>query len=98
MPAYHSTLNEMEVRQICGCGVFPIKTKIRGPAPVLPDGKSSRKRMKRLNSHILTPGVDIIDETIRFFRANVLFRNFEVKGPADRTMIYMTLFCQQVSS
>lgn len=35
---------------------------------------------------------DIIDETIKFFRANVFFRNFEVKGGADRTLIYLTLY------
>ena len=35
---------------------------------------------------------DIIDETLNFFRANVFFRNFDVKGKADRTMIYLTLY------
>lgn len=35
---------------------------------------------------------DIIDETIKFFRANVFFRNYDVKGGADRTLIYLTLF------
>merc|ERR1712060_315832 len=35
---------------------------------------------------------DIVDEAIQFFRSNVLFRNFEVKGPCDRTLIYLTLF------
>lgn len=28
--------------------------------------------------------VDIVDEAIDLFRANSLFRNFEIKGPADR--------------
>ena len=31
---------------------------------------------------------DIIDETLLYFRANVLFRNFDVRGAADRTLIY----------
>lgn len=39
---------------------------------------------------------DIVDETIRFFRPNCLFRNFDVKGGADRTLIYLTLSMQQV--
>mmetsp|Transcript_7411 Transcript_7411/g.12309 ORF Transcript_7411/g.12309 Transcript_7411/m.12309 type:complete len:130 (-) Transcript_7411:283-672(-) len=30
-----------------------------------------------------------------YFRANVLFRNFEVKGGADKTMIYLTLHAVQ---
>mmetsp|Transcript_15318 Transcript_15318/g.21365 ORF Transcript_15318/g.21365 Transcript_15318/m.21365 type:complete len:173 (-) Transcript_15318:84-602(-) len=42
------------------------------------------------------PGVegqeDIIDEAINYFKANVLFRNYEVKGPADRVLIYLTLY------
>lgn len=35
---------------------------------------------------------DIIDEAINFFRANVLFRKFEVKGPADKLLVYLTLY------
>jgi len=38
---------------------------------------------------------DIIDEALRFFRANVLFASFEVKGHADRTLIFLTLFIAQ---
>jgi actin related protein 2/3 complex subunit 3 len=38
---------------------------------------------------------DIIDEVITNFRANVLFRNFEVLGGADRTLIYLTLHAVQ---
>lgn len=38
---------------------------------------------------------DIIDETLTNFRANVLFRNFEVRGGADRTLIYLTLHAMQ---
>jgi len=35
---------------------------------------------------------DIIEECLTLFRANCLFRNFEIKGPADRTLIYGILF------
>lgn len=35
---------------------------------------------------------DIVDEIIQLFRANVLFTNFEIKGNADRVLIYGTLF------
>jgi len=38
---------------------------------------------------------DILDETLDLYKANVLFRNFEVKGPADRTLIYLTLYVTQ---
>jgi actin related protein 2/3 complex subunit 3 len=38
---------------------------------------------------------DIIDEVLMYFRANVLFRNFEVRGGADKTLIYLTLHAVQ---
>ena len=38
---------------------------------------------------------DVIDETLFYFRANVLFRNFDVRGGADRTLAYLTLFAVQ---
>lgn len=45
-----------------------------------------------------TDQLDIVDETLTYFRANVLFRNFEVKGPADRVLIYLTLYVSQCLS
>jgi len=36
-------------------------------------------------------GEDIIDEAISFYRANVLFRNYEIHGGADRIILYLTL-------
>jgi actin related protein 2/3 complex, subunit 3 len=38
---------------------------------------------------------DVVDEAVRFFKANVLFRNFEVKGYADRVIVYLTLYISQ---
>ncbi|KAI7899645.1 ARP2/3 complex 21 kDa subunit [Cokeromyces recurvatus] len=38
---------------------------------------------------------DIIDEALDLFRANCLFRNFEIKGNADRVLIYLILFISQ---
>lgn len=35
---------------------------------------------------------DIIDETLNYFKANVFFKNYEIKSPADRTLIYLTLY------
>ncbi|KAJ7490322.1 actin-related protein ARPC3 [Mycena galericulata] len=76
MPAYHSSFNEEpDVRQAGNMAILPIKTKIRGPAPIA-DGELP----------------DIIDETLDLFRANSLFRNFEIKGPADRTLIVLILY------
>lgn len=38
---------------------------------------------------------DIIDEALDFFKANVLFRNFEIQGPADRLLIYLTWYTKE---
>jgi len=35
---------------------------------------------------------DIIDEALYYFKANVFFRNYEIKGEADRVLIYLTLY------
>jgi actin related protein 2/3 complex subunit 3 len=81
MPAYHSQYNkDQSLRVICGMGLMPLKTKYKGPAP-------------RFTGEADQP--DIVDEAISFFKANVLFRNFEVKGPADRVLVYLTLYISQ---
>lgn len=35
---------------------------------------------------------DIIDEAIHFFKANVFFKNYEIKSEGDRVLIYITLY------
>ncbi|WVR04762.1 hypothetical protein IAU60_001774 [Kwoniella sp. DSM 27419] len=80
MPAYHSAFNEdPSVRQVGNMAILPISTKIRGPAPIASDPDQP----------------DIIEESLDLFRANCLFRNFEIKGPADRLMIYLILFISE---
>jgi len=79
MPAYHSAFNDKGVAEVCGCAVLPLKTKVRGPAPNLEASDEE----------------DIVDEAIRLFRANVLFRTFDPKGGADRVLAYLTLFIHQ---
>ncbi|XP_015869935.1 actin-related protein 2/3 complex subunit 3 isoform X3 [Ziziphus jujuba] len=52
-----------------------------------------------LKSHIKGPApssgqdqTDIVDEAITFFRANVFFRNFDIKSSADKLLIYLTFY------
>ncbi|KAL0581920.1 subunit of the Arp2/3 complex [Marasmius crinis-equi] len=76
MPAYHSSFNEL-----------PDIRQV-GNLAILPI-----KTRIRGPSPIADPEQpDIIDETLDLFRANSLFRNFEIKGPADRTLIVLILF------
>lgn len=42
-----------------------------------------------------TEDYDIIDEVVDLFRVNSFFRNFEIWGPADRTLIYGILFVNE---
>ncbi|CAO1614295.1 unnamed protein product [Parajaminaea phylloscopi] len=77
MPAYHSAYNEdADARLVGSMALLPFRSRIRGPAPQPVDATQ----------------LDIVDEAIDLFRANSLFRNFEIKGPADRTLIYLILF------
>ncbi|XP_067137507.1 actin-related protein 2/3 complex subunit 3 [Centruroides vittatus] len=39
-----------------------------------------------------TGDLDIIEEALYFFKANVFFRTYEIKSEADRVLIYLTLY------
>jgi len=79
MPAYHSS--QKFEKSLGNIALAPLKsmTKFKGPAPRLPPNEPQ----------------DIIDETIGYFRANIFFRNYEIKSDADRTLIYITLYIQE---
>ncbi|EDV22476.1 uncharacterized protein TRIADDRAFT_28737, partial [Trichoplax adhaerens] len=38
---------------------------------------------------------DIIEEALYLFKANIWFKNYEVKSDADRTLIYLTLYISE---
>ncbi|GAA5863586.1 hypothetical protein JCM5353_002115 [Sporobolomyces roseus] len=80
MPAYHSSYNDPSdlstTRQIGNLSLLPFSSKLRGPAPPPQDPTRT----------------DVIGESLNLFRANSLFRNFEVMGNADRVLIYLILF------
>uniref|UniRef100_A0A915KW48 Actin-related protein 2/3 complex subunit 3 n=1 Tax=Romanomermis culicivorax TaxID=13658 RepID=A0A915KW48_ROMCU len=40
----------------------------------------------------ISGNTDIIEEALYFFKANIFFRNYEIKSAADRTLIYLTLY------
>ncbi|KAL4882244.1 actin-related protein 2/3 complex subunit 3 [Aspergillus karnatakaensis] len=90
MPAYHSIfLEDRDVPVIGNFPVLPLRTRTRGPAytlPTLPAGVADIDIQPDNESY------DCVDEILSLFRANVLFRNFEINGPADRMLIYGTLF------
>lgn len=81
MPAYHSALGpaSVDAPTVAGVPLLPLKGGARGPAPAAADGA----------------GDDIIDDALALFRANVLFRSFDIQAPADLLLAYLTLFIQQ---
>lgn len=70
---------EASAAHLCGCALLPLRTSFAGPAP------SSRSIL----------GEDIVDEALRGFRWNILFRSFEVAGGVDRVLVYLTLWIQK---
>lgn len=65
----------------------------RSSQRVEPKGRGLTTRLASPPADPSSP--DIIDETLSLFRANCLFRNFEINGPADRLLIYLTLFVSE---
>jgi actin related protein 2/3 complex subunit 3 len=66
MPVYHSKRNEEKWEEASGCALCPFRSNIKGTALVFEPNDAEDE--------------DIIDETLTYFRANVLFRNFEVRN------------------
>ena len=80
MPAYHSKFNELEgVRSIGGVSILPLKAL----------------NSKGVATHADENEKDVVDETLEYFRANMLFTTFDIQGDADRLLIYLTSFAAQ---
>ncbi len=85
MPSYHSVFNKAKINQkICGIPVFEFKEK---KTPTL-DPSKLKVALNQIE-------LDIIDEAIIYFRANVMFKNFNIDGDADKLIVYITVFSQK---
>ncbi|KAL6706672.1 subunit of the Arp2/3 complex [Coniothyrium glycines] len=94
MPAYHSVfLGEPNQQLIGNFALLPLRTRTRGPAVQLPALPTDVTELTIDASH---ESYDPLDEILSLFRANTFFRNFEIKGPADRVLIYGILFVSEV--
>jgi actin related protein 2/3 complex subunit 3 len=69
--------------------LLPLKTTFKGPAP---SGEKGVDFFSYSDPNSSSDKEDIIDEALNYFKANVLFRNYEPKGTADRVLIYLTLY------
>ncbi|KAI4198370.1 MAG: hypothetical protein LQ350_005307 [Teloschistes chrysophthalmus] len=64
----------------------PLRTRTRGPAYTLPPLPPTTPSHESPDPD--SESYDAIDEILSLYRANTFFRNFEIKGPADRLLIY----------
>ncbi|EEQ84543.2 actin like protein 2/3 complex, subunit 3 [Blastomyces dermatitidis ER-3] len=93
MPAYHSIfLHEADVPTIGNFPLLPLRTRTRGPAYTLPPLAPGTAEF---NIDPDSESYDCLDEILSLYRANTFFRNFEIKGPADRMLIYGILFVSE---
>ncbi|KAK6441631.1 subunit of the Arp2/3 complex [Oleoguttula sp. CCFEE 5521] len=93
MPAYHSIfLDEPNQQTIGNFALLPLRTRTRGPAQQLPAVPPAEEQTLTAES----PSYDPLDEILSLFRANTFFRNFEIKGPADRVLIYGILYVSEI--
>ena len=85
---YHSRWNGYEEGVLLGCGLFPIKVTCQaaavGPAPRMDplandDGNAEDKE-------------DVLDEALFYFKSNMLFKTYTIKGSGDRLLLYLTMF------
>ena len=78
--SYHSKFcDDKSFEMACGIPILPLKTEFQGPATKIANAEEE----------------DIVDEALTFFRATILFKNFEIKGPADKNLIFLTVFIQK---
>lgn len=75
--------------------LLPLRTRTRGPAIQLPALPADVTELTIDTAH---ESYDPLDEILSLFRANTFFRNFEIKGPADRVLIYGILYVSEVLS
>eukprot|EP00758_Cryptobia_borreli_P003314 Tbor_TRINITY_DN3680_c0_g1::TRINITY_DN3680_c0_g1_i1::g.215::m.215/K05756/ARPC3; actin related protein 2/3 complex, subunit 3 len=87
MSSYHSIWNGYEEETLLGCGVYKIKqthkASMVGPAP-------SMSLVDVDEEGNQTEAEDILDEALYYFKSNVLFKTFKMKGDADRLILFLT--------
>ena len=79
MPSYHSLFNKKYYNKACD---FPLIPFTQGKKPLL-----DYKLLKNENKNI-----DIIDEVLLYFRANILFKSYKIKSDADKIIVYLSVF------
>lgn len=84
---YYSTWNGYETESLLACGIYQIKQNHKlsrqGPAPVM------EKVALDEEGNEYEPQ-DVLDEVIYYFKSNMFFRTFRMKGAGDRLILFLT--------
>jgi len=81
MPVYNSIFKDESFSLCCG---MPLLKIIDGKIPNIDPSQLKGANLKDLD-------FDIIDESLMYFRANVLFKSFPIKSDADKLLIYISV-------
>lgn len=79
MPVYHSNFKNNNYKKACNLSLIPILSK---KEPCM-----DFKLIKECSDQ-----VDIIDESIFYFRANSFFSNFKLESDGDKVLVYISVF------
>lgn len=82
MPAYHSKLGNVSQETLGNMAYLTFRTAFRGPVRVLDE------------RHIVDE-LDIVDESLLYFKPNVFFKSYEIQSDADRVVIYLILYISE---
>merc|ERR1712059_58679 len=77
MPSFHSNLQAPGDRAFGNVAIMPLRQTTTG---------SARGPALEIKEE------DIVDETLDLFKANILFKNYEMKDSVDRVLVYVTLY------
>lgn len=90
MPAYHSEFNDPSIKsqfqRVGGMYLIPFKAS---------KARSGISMSGSQTPYLNKDSDDVIDEAIHLFRANVLFRHFDIKSLNDRLLVYITLLISE---
>jgi len=101
---YHSAVPSQGEQHACGFALLPLNTKTRGPAkrtegatrdagtPLCahPCVAEQQGAFRPLSESFCGAGEDVVDEALTYFRANVLYRKFEVQGARDEGCLQLS--------
>jgi len=85
--AYHTSFNE---ESKLGQPIRDPNRRYISNIPLLPIRRVSK--FKGPAPEMPPDQTDIIDEALHFFKANIMFRTFDMRGYADRLFVYITLY------